>query len=261
MIKSISLRLFSWTILPLIYILAVNVFHVSFLSSPSKIFHSLKSILYDGSFVYHSMVTLRRVFLTTLISFLATVFVGISIGFSKSIQIASEKLLVMAQVVPAFVWIIFMLIFFGIGERTIIIAIFFSITPLLIPFVISGVKNLDPKLSEVGKVFGLNWYKQIRRIILPQLVPYLVGIIRLGFVSTWKVVLLAETFGLSSGVGYQINLSYYGFLPHMIYAWLIGFGSVVLVIEKFLFQPLESRLIAWRTGGDDKRDNLVTSNQ
>jgi len=83
-------------------------------------------------------------------------------------------------------------------------------------------------------------------VLLPSIVPYLVSCARLGFSLAWKVIVLVELFGMSDGVGYQLNSEFASQNVAGVLAWTLVFWAVMAVIEFGLMQTLERRLTRWR---------------
>ena len=67
--------------------------------------------------------------------------------------------------------------------------------------------------------------------MLPSLVPFLVSGARLGFSLAWKVIVLVELFGLSDGVGYQLNSEFSSQNVAGVLAWTLVFWVVMALIE------------------------------
>ena len=66
------------------------------------------------------------------------------------------------------------------------------------------------------------------------------------FSLAWKVVVLVEVFGLSTGVGYRLNSAFISQNVAAVLAWTVAFAVVVAVIEFGLFQVIETRLRRWK---------------
>jgi NitT/TauT family transport system permease protein len=69
---------------------------------------------------------------------------------------------------------------------------------------------------------------------------------RLAFSLAWKVVVLVEVFGLSTGVGYALNSAFISQDVAAVLAWTLVFALVVAAIEYGLFQVVERRLTQWK---------------
>jgi len=69
----------------------------------------------------------------------------------------------------------------------------------------NGILHVDPKLIEVGRVFRLNGFQLVRRVILLATLPaYLVGL-RSGLGLGWMFVVAAEIMGASKGIGFLMT--------------------------------------------------------
>ena len=70
---------------------------------------------------------------------------------------------------------------------------------------LSGIKNCDPKLIEVGKVFNFSNFEIFSKIIIPNaLVDIFVGL-NLGLGYSFRAIIGAELVAASSGLGYLIS--------------------------------------------------------
>ncbi len=75
-----------------------------------------------------------------------------------------------------------------------------SLWPTLINTAV-GVASIDKDLVNVGKVLRLNWYTQIRKIILPSALPYIFTGMRLSLGVGWMVLIAAEMLAQNPGLG------------------------------------------------------------
>ena len=98
-----------------------------------------------------------------------------------------------------------------------------------------------------GDVQGATRSLLIRKVYLPQLMPYIFSAFRYAFGVTWKVVALAETFGLKYGIGYMFFFWFGQFNMVQVLAWVIMFVILMLILEHGVFAQLERRAFAWRT--------------
>jgi NitT/TauT family transport system permease protein len=81
---------------------------------------------------------------------------------------------------------------------------------------------------------------------LPSILPYFFSGARLAFGFGWRVSLVAETIGSSSGVGYRMRQASDLIQTDQVFAWTIVQIAMMLVIEMLMLQPLERRLFRWR---------------
>ena len=120
------------------------------------------------------------------------------------------------------------------------------VTPFIAVNIFEGTKAMDKSLTEMGVTFKAKRYLLLRKVYLPQLMPYIFSAFRYGFGQTWKIVALAETFGLKFGIGYMFFFWFQQFVMAQVLAWIIMFVVLMLLLEHFVFARLESRAFAWR---------------
>jgi NitT/TauT family transport system permease protein len=86
----------------------------------------------------------------------------------------------------------------------------------------------------------------VRSVVLPQLIPYSLAAVRFGLALAWKTVVIAETFGASTGIGYKIIESRELLSMKGVLAWTLSFTLVMIALEFMLLKPIETRLTVWR---------------
>jgi NitT/TauT family transport system permease protein len=120
------------------------------------------------------------------------------------------------------------------------------VTPTVVVNMFEGTKAMDKSLIGMGRMFKADRYLLLRKVYLPQLLPYIFAALRFAFGQTWKIVALAETFGLKFGIGYMFYFWFEQFNITQTLSWIIMFVVLMLVLEHLVFARLESRTFAWR---------------
>ena len=69
---------------------------------------------------------------------------------------------------------------------------------------------------------------------------------KIGFGLALKVSVVAEIFGVTSGIGYIMNYSREILATQMVFAWALVMVAVMLAADKLVFDTLARRLGAWR---------------
>jgi NitT/TauT family transport system permease protein len=136
---------------------------------------------------------------------------------------------------------------FGFSEAGGLIAVMAVVTPYVTVNIFEGSKAMDKSLMEMGVTFKAPRTLLVRKVYLPQLMPYIFASFRYAFGMTWKIVALAETFGLKYGIGYMFFFWFGQFNMAQVLAWIIIFVVLMLVLEHGVFARLESRAFAWRS--------------
>ena len=105
---------------------------------------------------------------------------------------------------------------------------------------------IDRKVVEMAMVFRASRPMIIRSVVLPQLVPFALAALRFGLALAWKTVVIAETFGATSGIGYKIIQARELLSMRGVLAWTLSFTLVMFFVEFGVLKLVEARLTAWR---------------
>ena len=167
-------------------------------------------------------------------------------GLSRKGELFLDSWVTVGLTVPAVVYGMICLLWFGLNDVAAVIAIGVTAFPSVGINIWQGVKSIDKKLVEMGKVFRLGRISLIRKIVLPQLLPFIFASLRFALGICWKICTTIELIGLSSGVGFMLHYWFGLFSMTQVFAWTLTFLTVMLLIEHAVLKPLENRVLAWR---------------
>ncbi len=167
-------------------------------------------------------------------------------GLSRKGELFLDSWVTVGLTVPAVVYGMICLLWFGLNDVAAVIAIGVRAFPSVGINIWQGVKSIDKKLVEMGKVFRLGRISLIRKIVLPQLLPFIFASLRFALGICWKIYTTIELIGLSSGVGFMLHYWFGLFSMTQVFAWTLTFLTVMLLIEHAVLKPLENRVLAWR---------------
>jgi len=92
--------------------------------------------------------------------------------------------------------------------------------PVITQNIIIGIRQTDPKLLQMGQVYGLGAGKRILLISVPSVIPYLISGAQTALGLTWKVVVAAEVLSIPTfGVGSGMQLSQMSLETAEVFAW------------------------------------------
>lgn len=191
-------------------------------------------------------ITLARVIVAFALSMLAGSAIGVLAGRSARADALIDPWLVIALNLPVLVVIVLVYIWVGLNEVAAVLAVTIAKMPTVVVTLREGARALDPGLAELAQVYHLPRLRTLRRIVLPQLAPYLAAAGRGGLSITWKIVLIVELLGRPSGVGYALNLYFQNFNVAGILAYGLIFAAIMLLVESAVLRPWERRANAWR---------------
>jgi NitT/TauT family transport system permease protein len=172
--------------------------------------------------------------------------IGITLGRLQLLDRIFDPWLILFLNLPALVVIVLCYIWFGLNETAAVTAVAINKIPNVAVTLREGARAIDRDLLEMASVYRFGRWRTIRHVILPQLAPYFMGAVRSGLALVWKIVLVVELLGRSSGVGFAINTAFQLFDVPTILAYALAFTVVVQAIELLILQPWERGLNQWR---------------
>jgi NitT/TauT family transport system permease protein len=192
-------------------------------------------------------ITLTRIFLAFFAAMVAGVGIGLAMGLNRIIERSLLSVIPLMLTMPTLLMVFLAVIWFGFSEAGGLVAVIAVVTPYVAVNMLEGAKAMDKSLIDMAVTFKARRHLLVRKIYLPQLMPYIFSAFRYAFGMTWKIVALAETFGLKFGIGYMFFFWFQQFDMTQVLAWIIMFVVLMLVLEHGVFARLESRAFAWRT--------------
>jgi NitT/TauT family transport system permease protein len=216
------------------------------LPSPATVLAVLLREIETGALPLHLGITLARVAASFLLALLIGCAIGILMGRSTLIDRLGDAWLIVFLNLPALVTIVLCYVWFGLTEAAAILAVTINKVPNVVVTVREGARALDRDLLEMAQVFRFGRWRTLRHVVLPALGPFIVAAARSGLAIVWKIVLVVELLGRSSGVGFQISLFFQMFDVAAILAYTIAFVAVIQLLELGALQPLERYANRWR---------------
>jgi len=240
------LQIVSVLFLVLLWAVVATIFESVLLPGPDQVFAVLWEDIVSGELLKHMSITIWRV----VAAFVLAMSLGLAAGFTMGRSAFADKLgdpwLIVFLNMPALVVIILAYMWFGLTEAAAIGAVAFNKIPHVAVTIREGARALDPRLDEMADVYRFGAWKRLRHVTLPQLQPYIAAAARSGLSLIWKIVLVVEMLGRSSGIGFQLYLFFQLFDVAQILAYSLSFTLIMLFIELLIVQPYERYATRWR---------------
>lgn len=165
-------------------------------------------------------------------------FLGVAMGLSNSAKRFFDGIVLGGRTMPGLAWALLAVMIVGVSSGAPILAVVLAVSPLLTLQLWEGTKALDRDLFRMARVFGVPRARQFREVVVPAILPSIVGGAKLGLALSWKVTVLAELFGVTSGVGYEISRNFQMFSLDGVLAWALSFAAVMALIEYGIIAPI-----------------------
>lgn len=140
--------------------------------------------------------------------------------------------------VPVASFVVICLIWLSAGNLSVFIS-FLIVLPVIYQNMLTGLRNLDPAMREMARVFDVPRRKRIKFIILPQLRPYLLSACTVTAGMAWKAGVAAEIIGTPQGsVGKMLYQAKIYLDTDDLLAWTVVIVLVSVLSEKLFLLAL-----------------------
>ncbi|MGC9447488.1 ABC transporter permease [Cereibacter johrii] len=148
---------------------------------------------------------------------------------------------------PAIALLPLALIWFGLGNMSLVFVLVHSVTWAIALNTHSGFLGVSRTLKMVGRNYGLKGWGFITKILIPAAFPSILTGLKIGWAFAWRTLIAAElVFGVSSGSG---GLGWFIFENKNlleisnVFAGLLTVIIIGLVVENLIFATIEKRTI------------------
>jgi NitT/TauT family transport system permease protein len=158
-----------------------------------------------------------------------------------------ETLTAMFNPLPAIALLPLALIWFGLGEGSLVFVLIHSVLWAVALNTHSGFMSVSLTMRMVGRNYGLTGFAYVRCILIPAAFPSILAGLKMGWAFAWRTLIAAElVFGVSSGSG---GLGWFIYqnknlleIPS-VFAGLFMVIFIGLIVENFIFKVIERATI------------------
>ena len=212
---------------------------------PSRILDTFTALAETGELWLHLWATLWRVGVGFALGAGAGILFGALSGISEASRRLLDPTLQALRAIPSIAWVPLFILWLGIFEASkvalIAVGVFF---PVYLG-VAGAIMSVDRKLVEVGRVFRLTRIQQVRRILLPAILPETIIALRSGLGLGFMFVVAAEFMGASEGLGYLLVDGQQMGKPDRILAAIIAFAILGKIADAVLVAATRP-LLGWQ---------------
>lgn len=215
------------------------------LPSPPVTMAQLWRLLTSGLFWAHLGATLGRGLLGFTLAFLAGLACGLLSGRCPTFKTFFHLWLTVIRSTPSMALILLALIWFKANAVTLFVT-FLVVFPLITQNVMEGLKQIDPELEEMARLYQVSFRRRIRRLYLPAIMPYLATGAAAGLGITWKVMIAAEVMAYPQlGIGTRMDTARTYLETAEVFAWTVVIIAISLFFDRILDTLLRKKLLYW----------------
>ena len=215
-----------------------------FLPPPAAIPTGFAELVAKGILPAYVGESLRRILLAALLGLAVGVPLGLLLGMSRRVAEFTYPLLNFFQSVSGIAWLPLILVWFGFGERTILVAVNYTVLFPLIFNAQLGVRSVPRIYVNALRTLGASRWRIARDVLVPGALPSIATGMRLGLAYGWRALIAAEMLVGADGLGFMIFNAQAFHLTARIMLGMGIIGLLWLIVDYFFLRPLEEATIA-----------------
>jgi sulfonate transport system permease protein len=215
------------------------------LSSPSTTWSSFVNLLAHKDLLGDIGVSLARAGIGLAIGGGIGLILGIIVGLFSLGEELLDSSLQMFRVIPFPAVIFLFIVWFGIGETAKVALIALA---TLFPMYLNtsnGVRNVDRRVVEAARSFGLRGWRLIRQVVIPLSLPSILTGLRFSAGISIVALVFAETINANEGIGYLANQAS-SFNQVSVLVVCIIIYALMGIVADVIVRLIEKAAMPWR---------------
>jgi len=212
------------------------------LPGPLAVGSRLLALFTDGEFLFHTLASTIRVLGSVL---LALVIGGglalLARGLPLLTALINGVLQPFLSAFPSIGWAILAAIWFSPGHFSIVFVQVAILAPFCLINISEGLRQIDRELLEMATSFTRQRGRIVFRVGLPLLLPYVIGSLRIAYGVAWKIALVSELLGSTSGLGFLMLRAQGSADLTTVLAACLAIVALFFAGERLILDPLARR--------------------
>jgi NitT/TauT family transport system permease protein len=218
----------------------------SFVPAPSTILIRFWELtVSSGVLLRHLGSSLYRMVLGYLLAVGLGILSGIFMASSKILKEIFSPILSMLISVPTIAWVPVLLVTMGLGDRTVITAIFLGGYFAITFNTMRGIEMIDRDLINASRIMGVRGLDLLRQVLIPASLVSIITGLRLGIGYSWRALVGGEMLSalVQWGVGKMIYQARFWNDLSAMFVGLIVIGLTGVLLDRLLLKWLERETI------------------
>ncbi len=221
-----------------------GIFAAALLPTIPTILRALYASLANGTMIQHAIFTLYRVMLGFGLAVAVGIPLGILMARFRRVENFFLPLVSAMMPIPSFALVPLFMLWFGIGNLTTILIVFYAATFPMLFNTWSGVRSVNPLWLRAAGAMGADENSLFWKVIIPGASPFIITGMRQAFLRAWIAVVGAEMIAASDwGLGWVIFDAKEFLNTDLMLAALIVIGGIGFAFERLVFGSLERNTI------------------
>lgn len=172
--------------------------------SPMQIVDALWDMARNGTLWGDIGISLQRIAIGFLLGCLVGVPLGLAMGLFKVVHAVCDPVVQFLRFVPPIAWLIPAIMWFGIGETSKVLIIFYMTVFLVLLNTMAGVSALRRNHLRAAATYEVSSWQLFAWVVFPATMSYSVAGARIALGNSFAAVVGAELIAAQSGLGYRV---------------------------------------------------------
>lgn len=235
-------------VIPILVLFVIWEIYARFFTESQALFPTFTSVLKEtgrqiakGLYLKDVGWSMYRMGVSMVFGIVTGTFLGLALGYVK----AAERWLI-----PVFQFFISIpgvavfpiaVLWFGLGEKTILIVLAFEASITIAFNTWTGVRSIPVALVNAARSMGINGFALYYKILIPASLPMIVTGYRLGFSRAWRVLVAGEMISAAGyGLGFRIFHAQEFMQTELMFSGVVTIGILGLLIERLILKTIEA---------------------
>jgi len=216
------------------------------LPSPKETLGTLFEMLKDESMLNEILITTNRAVIGFSISLVLGTILGLLSGLFITASMMSRPIVTILMGMPPIAWIVLAMIWFGMGDMTVIFTVVVASFPIVFIGALQGTRTLEGDLKEMADSFHLSFRMKLFDLYFPHIFSYIFPAWIGALGMAWKIVVMAELLSANDGIGSALAIARSQLDTPTALALVVIMIGTLLLIEYIILEPIKREVESWR---------------
>lgn len=212
------------------------------LPAPLDVLQSLVDGISSGQYIQGALVSLLRLIIGYMISFVLGTILGFLIGRYRTAQETLGSLILGLQALPSVCWLPLAILWFGLNEQAITFVVVMGALFSITLGVDNGIKNTPPIYLKAARTLGTSGLALATQVILPAALPAIVSGLKQGWTFAWRSLMAGELLYTTLSLGNLLDAGRQFNDSAQVIAIMLLIIIIGVTIDTLIFSTLERRM-------------------
>lgn len=202
--------------------------------TPVKIGEAALKLVRNGELFTDVVVSLRRIAIGFVLGCVVGIPLGLAMGLFSVVRALCDPVVQFLRFVPPIAWLIPAIMWFGIGETSKILIIFYMTVFLVLLNTAAGVAAVPRNHIRAAKNYGVNGWHLFAWVVFPATMSYSLAGARIAIGNSFAAVVGAELIAADAGLGYRIVESGKWMAMSDMFAGMLTLGALGILADRLM---------------------------